>query len=101
MISMHDGLVLYTTPSIVTALGYLKDAWIGRSFIDYVHPKDKNTLADQISAIASPQEERSKGTLYLKFISDGYLYKKRSLALRNYVFLLATDVFNNNYIYIF
>ncbi|XP_070157124.1 period circadian regulator isoform X4 [Polyergus mexicanus] len=61
VISMHDGLVLYTTPSIVTALGYLKDAWIGRSFIDYIHPKDKNTLADQINAIASQQEERSKG----------------------------------------
>ncbi|XP_077280683.1 period circadian regulator isoform X2 [Temnothorax americanus] len=61
VISMHDGLVLYTTPSICTALGYLKDAWIGRSFIDYVHPKDKTTLADQItSGIASPQEE-SKG----------------------------------------
>ncbi|GAB1867606.1 Period circadian protein [Camponotus japonicus] len=62
VISMHDGVVLYTTPSICTALGYLKDAWIGRSFIDYVHPKDKVTLADQItSGISSPQEERSKG----------------------------------------
>ncbi|CAL1679142.1 unnamed protein product [Lasius platythorax] len=62
VISMHDGLVLYTTSSICTALGYLKDAWIGRSFIDYVHPKDKIILADQItSGIASPQEERSKG----------------------------------------
>ncbi|KYN27786.1 Period circadian protein [Trachymyrmex cornetzi] len=63
VISMHDGLVLYTTPSICTALGYLKDAWIGKSFIDYVHPKDKNTLADQItSGIASPpEEERSNG----------------------------------------
>ncbi|KYQ56119.1 Period circadian protein [Trachymyrmex zeteki] len=63
VISMHDGLVLYTTPSICTALGYLKDAWIGKSFIDYVHPKDKNTLADQItSGIASPpEEEQSKG----------------------------------------
>lgn len=62
MISMHDGLVLYTTPSICTALGYLKDAWIGRSFIDYVHPKDKATLADQIkNGIVSPQEERPKG----------------------------------------
>ncbi|XP_018405057.1 PREDICTED: period circadian protein isoform X2 [Cyphomyrmex costatus] len=63
VISMHDGLVLYTTPSIYTALGYLKDAWIGKSFINYVHPKDKNTLADQItSGIASPpEEERSKG----------------------------------------
>ncbi|RLU16663.1 hypothetical protein DMN91_010731 [Ooceraea biroi] len=62
VISMHDGFVLYTTPSICTALGYLKDAWIGRSFIDYVHPKDKTTLADQItSGIASPQEEWCKG----------------------------------------
>lgn len=62
VISMHDGLVLYTTPSICTALGYLKDAWIGRSFIDYVHPKDKATLADQIkNGIVSPQEERPKG----------------------------------------
>ncbi|XP_076235566.1 period circadian regulator [Calliopsis andreniformis] len=62
VISMHDGLVLYTTPSICTALGYPKDAWIGRSFIDYVHPKDKATLADQItSGIVSPQEDRPKG----------------------------------------
>ncbi|XP_011171926.2 period circadian protein isoform X2 [Solenopsis invicta] len=61
VISMHDGLVLYTTPSICTALGYRKDAWIGRSFIDYVHPKDKSTLSDRISSdITSPQDERSK-----------------------------------------
>lgn len=62
---MHDGLVLYTTPSICTALGYPKDTWIGRSFIDYVHSKDKTTLADQItSGIASPQEDRPKGMIY-------------------------------------
>ncbi|XP_070530422.1 period circadian regulator isoform X3 [Cardiocondyla obscurior] len=61
VISMHDGLVLYTTPSIYYALGYSKDAWVGRSFIDYVHPKDRTTLADQITnGIASPQGERSK-----------------------------------------
>lgn len=62
VISMHDGLVLYTTPSICTALGYPRDAWIGRSFIDYVHPKDKSTLADQITTgIASPQKDQPKG----------------------------------------
>ncbi|XP_015432079.1 PREDICTED: period circadian protein [Dufourea novaeangliae] len=62
VISMHDGLVLYTTPSICTALAYPKDAWIGRSFIDYVHPRDKTTLADQItSGIISPQEDSPKG----------------------------------------
>ncbi|XP_043517512.1 period circadian protein isoform X2 [Frieseomelitta varia] len=62
VISMHDGLVLYTTPSICTALGYSKDAWIGRSFINYVYPKDKATLADQITkSIVWPQEDRPKG----------------------------------------
>ncbi|XP_076687250.1 period circadian regulator isoform X4 [Andrena cerasifolii] len=62
VISMHDGLVLCTTPSICTALGYPKDSWIGRSFIDYVHAKDKATLAGQItSGIVSPQEDRPKG----------------------------------------
>lgn len=69
MISMHDGLVLYTTPSISTALGYLKDAWIGHSFIDYVHPKDKTILADQITGgIASPLEEGSKGIYSRKIL---------------------------------
>lgn len=66
MISMHDGLVLYTTPSICTALGYPKDAWIDRSFIDYVHSKDKATLADQItSGIALPREDHPKGEINL------------------------------------
>lgn len=61
---MHDGLVLYTTPSIYTILGYTKNAWVGQSFIGYVHPKDKATLIDQItSAMISPQEEGYKGTL--------------------------------------
>ncbi|XP_029034643.1 period circadian protein isoform X8 [Osmia bicornis bicornis] len=61
VISMHDGLVLYTTPSICSALGYPKDAWIGCSFIDYVHPKDKATFADQTtSGMVFPQEDRPK-----------------------------------------
>ncbi|XP_014613255.1 PREDICTED: period circadian protein isoform X2 [Polistes canadensis] len=62
VISMHDGLVLYITPSICTALGYSKDAWIGRSFINYVHSNDKTTLADQIkNGLVSSQEDRPKG----------------------------------------
>ncbi|XP_015189237.1 PREDICTED: period circadian protein isoform X3 [Polistes dominula] len=62
VISMHDGLVLYITPSICTALGYSKDAWIGRSFINYVHSKDKITLADQIkNGLVSSQKDDPKG----------------------------------------
>lgn len=33
VISMHDGVVLYTTPSITASLGFPRDMWLGRSFI--------------------------------------------------------------------
>ncbi|XP_015600144.1 period circadian protein isoform X2 [Cephus cinctus] len=62
VISMHDGLVLYTTPSLCTALGFPKDSWIGRSFMEFVQPRDRDTLAHQISVgIASPHEDKFKG----------------------------------------
>lgn len=38
---MQDGVVLYTTPNITDCLGYPKDMWLGRSFIDFVHSKDR------------------------------------------------------------
>ncbi len=47
VISMHDGVVLYTTPSITDYLHFPKDMWLGRSFIDFVHPKDRSvTMSD-------------------------------------------------------
>ncbi|XP_032580202.1 period circadian protein isoform X3 [Drosophila sechellia] len=49
VISMHDGIVLYTTPSITDVLGYPRDMWLGRSFIDFVHLKDRATFASQIT----------------------------------------------------
>ncbi|XP_058455326.1 period circadian protein isoform X2 [Malaya genurostris] len=55
IISMHDGVVLFTTPSITHSLGFPKNMWIGRSFIDFVHPKDRATFASQItSKVAVP-----------------------------------------------
>jgi PAS fold len=41
VMSMHDGVVVYTTPSITNSLGFPRDMWLGRSFIDFVHPKDR------------------------------------------------------------
>ncbi|KAH8396277.1 hypothetical protein KR222_007224 [Zaprionus bogoriensis] len=49
VISMHDGIVLYTTPSITDVLGFPRDMWLGRSFIDFVHHKDRATFASQIT----------------------------------------------------
>ncbi|XP_063903185.1 period circadian protein isoform X3 [Zophobas morio] len=55
VISMYDGVVLYTTPSLTTVLGFPKDMWLGRSFIDFVHPKDRETFSSQVTTgIALP-----------------------------------------------
>ncbi|XP_052863241.1 period circadian protein [Anopheles cruzii] len=62
VISMHDGVVLFTTPSITHSLGFPKDMWLGRSFIDFVHPKDRSTFASQItSKVVVPLGESKSG----------------------------------------
>ena len=43
-------MVMYTTDTITNILGYPKDMWIGRSFIDFVHPKDRVTFTSQITS---------------------------------------------------
>lgn len=43
------GIVMYTTDTITSILGYPKDMWVGRSFIDFVHPKDRTTFTNQIT----------------------------------------------------
>ncbi|XP_060809420.1 period circadian protein isoform X1 [Amyelois transitella] len=56
VISMHDGVVMYTNSSLTTTLGFPKDMWNGRSFIDFVHPKDRSTFASQITnSLAVPK----------------------------------------------
>ncbi|CAF4744706.1 unnamed protein product [Pieris macdunnoughi] len=56
VISMQDGVVMYTTSSLTNTLGYPREMWIGRSFIDFVHPRDRNTFASQITnGVAIPK----------------------------------------------
>ena len=60
---MHDGIVLFTTPNITDSLGFPRDMWLGRSFIDFVHPKDRSTFAGQItSGVAVPYSEYRSGS---------------------------------------
>lgn len=62
VISMHDGVVLFTTNTITDSLGFPRDMWLGRSFIDFVHPKDRSTFASQItSGVATPFSETKGG----------------------------------------
>ncbi|XP_073952370.1 period circadian protein-like isoform X2 [Choristoneura fumiferana] len=49
VISMQDGIVMYTTSALTNTIGFPKDMWIGRSFIDFIHPLDHSTFASQIT----------------------------------------------------
>ncbi|XP_037038509.1 period circadian protein-like isoform X2 [Bradysia coprophila] len=94
IISMHDGVILYTTNTITDALGFPRDMWLGRSFIDFVHPKDRATFASQItSGVAVPFSESknaySKDTRNSLFVllrkyrglkSSGFFVKQKSLS---------------------
>ena len=48
-VSMNNGMVVHTTPSLSSVLGYPKDMWIGRSLIDFVHPKDRDYFISQVT----------------------------------------------------
>jgi hypothetical protein len=41
VMSLFDGVVLYTTPTITSTLGFPREMWLGRSFVDFLHPKDR------------------------------------------------------------
>lgn len=90
---MHDGVVLYTTSTITDALGFPRDMWLGRSFIDFVHPKDRATFASQITSGVVPFSESrnaySKDTRNSLFVllrkyrglkSSGFFVKEKPLS---------------------
>ena len=47
---MHDGLVLNATASLQASLGYPKDSWAGKLFIDFLDPKDRHILTERIAS---------------------------------------------------
>ncbi|XP_059620857.1 period circadian protein isoform X2 [Phlebotomus argentipes] len=82
VISMHDGVVLFTTPSITESLGFPRDMWLGRSFIDFVHPKDRATFASQItSGVAVPFSE-TKGGIHKDIRNSLFVMLRRYRGLR-------------------
>ncbi|XP_021930791.1 period circadian protein isoform X2 [Zootermopsis nevadensis] len=55
VVSMQDGMVVFTTPSITDVVGFPKDMWLGRSFIDFIHPKHRAAFTSHIaSGVVTP-----------------------------------------------
>lgn len=67
---MDDGLVIYTTPSLTQVLGYPKDMWVGRSLIDFVHPRHRASFAGHITSVIASNEanvnKRNHYSCYLR-----------------------------------
>jgi len=63
---MQDGMVVFTTPNISDVVGFSMDMWLGRSLIDFVHPKDRAAFTSHItSGIVTPlTHTNTKGMYY-------------------------------------
>ncbi|XP_065081684.1 period circadian protein [Ochlerotatus camptorhynchus] len=84
VISMHDGVVLFTTPSITSSLGFPSDMWLGRSFIDFVHPKDRATFASQItSKVVVPLGESKNGSGHKDHKNSLYVMLRKYRGLKS------------------
>ncbi|XP_063373235.1 period circadian protein [Cydia amplana] len=106
VISMQDGVVLYMSSTLTVTLGFPKDMWIGRSFIDFVHPLDHNTFASKITdgltvpkeincmqnAVQSPGN--SVSTMFCRIrryraLATGFSVKNRSVAFTPFLLKLS------------
>lgn len=68
MVSLADGTVLYTTPHLTTVLGFPKDMWIGRSLINFMHPKDRIAFASHITSAMAHSHFKQKHSGMLIFV---------------------------------
>ena len=51
LVSLRKGTVVRTSASMTELLGYPADMWVGRSFIDYVYPKDRASFTNTINGM--------------------------------------------------
>lgn len=89
VISMHDGVVLFTSPTITESLGFPRDMWLGRSFIDFVHPKNRHTFANQISSGVPFVESRDGNNLSRESKNYMYVMLRKYRGLKNFGFGIA------------
>lgn len=85
---MHDGVVLYNTPTITDALGFPRDMWLGRSFIDFVHPKDRATFASQITSGASDPFPESRNAFSKDTTNSLYVHLRKYRSLKSFGFFV-------------
>lgn len=48
---MNDGLIINTSNNIHKSMGYPKDMGQGRSFIDFIHTKDRMSFINYVTSV--------------------------------------------------
>ena len=90
ILSLLLGMVMCTTSSITSILGYPRDMWNGRSFIDFVHPKDRLTFTNTItSGVTLPFGDQLRVSFFtFRYIKISFLLLLQLLLLSFLVLLL-------------
>ena len=107
-VSMSNGMVIHTTPTLCSVLGYPKDMWIGRSIIDFVHPKDREFFISQVTDNINLPVEKSKSaniknksrSFYCRFrmysgLKSGFAVKERKKKFRFFKICVCFSEINN------
>ncbi|XP_051172187.1 period circadian protein isoform X3 [Leptopilina boulardi] len=105
VISMRKGLVVYTTFS--EALGYSKDDWKMKSFLELIHPSDKEAFFNRVNEIIIAYQElyygdsEAKVTLFCKLqYKDDFNINRHSISVNSnhcepfYLTLIVKDLQN-------
>jgi len=71
VVSMNDGLIINTSNNIHKNMGYPKDMGQGRSFIDFIHPKDRMSFISYVtSVLTDPCKISRRGiSIFKKYIT--------------------------------
>lgn len=68
VVSMDDGLIIHTSNSVSKNMGYPKDMWQGRSFIDFIHPKNRISFINYVtSVLTDPSTISGQGMFNIYF----------------------------------
>lgn len=65
---MNNGLIINTSNSIHKSMGYPKYMWQGRSFIDYIHPKDRISFTSYVTSVLTDPYTISSRGMFKQYI---------------------------------
>lgn len=51
VVSMNNGFVVNTSDNIYQSMGYPKNMWQERSFIDFIHPEDRKSFINYVTSV--------------------------------------------------